>query len=273
MKTSTVAGGGGTQLHVVEKGNPNGKPILFIHGVSQCWLTWLRQLDSPLGDNYRLVAMDLRGHGKSEKPRDGYGDSRLWADDVHGVIAASGLDHPLLCSWSYGSLVILDYLRYYGEDAIRGVNFVGGVTKLGGEEAAAVFDPAFFALVPGFCSTDVETSLQALNGLLKRAYAQELSAEDHYRMLGYNATVPPHVRQGLLSRAIDNDDLLPKLRKPFLITQGMKDAVVKSSVISEQMNKIKHARIQLIEEAGHACFWEIAETFNQNLSEFIESIE
>lgn len=271
MKTSIIKGGGGTQLHIVEIGNPNGKPILFIHGISQCWLTWLRQLHSPLADHYHLVAMDLRGHGNSEKPRDRYGDSRLWADDVQAVITGIGLDHPLLCSWSYGSLVILDYLRHYGEEEIRGINFVGGVTKLGSEEAASVFDPGFLALVPGFFSSDVEASLRALDDLLKRAYAQELSAEDHYRMLGYNACVPPHVRQGLLSRTIDNDDLLPKLRKPVLVTQGMKDAVVKPSVISQQMSKIGHARVQLIAEAGHACFWEVAETFNEHLREFIES--
>lgn len=271
MKTSTVKGGGGTQLQVVEIGNPSGKPILFIHGFSQCWLTWLRQLNSPLAENYRLVAMDLRGHGSSEKPHDRYSDSRLWADDVHAVITAIGLDHPLLCSWSYGSLVILDYLRHYYEDEIHGVNFVGGITKLGGEAAASVLDPGFLALVPGFFSSNVEASLRALDDLLKRSYAQKLSAEDYYRMLGYNACVPPHVRQGLLSRTIDNDDLLPKLRKPFLITHGMKDAVVKPSVISRQMRKIGHAQVQLIPEAGHACFWEVAEKFNQNLREFIES--
>lgn len=39
MKHHTIAGGGGIQLHVVETGNPSGRPILFIHGSSQCWLT------------------------------------------------------------------------------------------------------------------------------------------------------------------------------------------------------------------------------------------
>lgn len=267
-----VRGGGGTQLNVVEFGKPKGMHILFIHGISQCWLTWLRQLDSPLANDYRLVAMDLRGHGNSEKPRDGYGDSRLWADDVRAVIAALQLDHPLLCSWSYGSLVTLDYLRHYGEDEIRGANFVGGVTKLGGEEAGAVFDPGFLALAPGFFASDVEASLSALDGLLSRCYGPELSAEDHYRMLGYNACVPPHVRLGMLSRTINNDDLLPKLRKPFLITHGMKDGVVKPTVISQQMAKISHARVQTMANAGHACFWDEAGPFNQNLREFLESM-
>jgi non-heme chloroperoxidase len=38
MKHHTITGGGGVRLHVVETGNPGGRPILFIHGFSQCWL-------------------------------------------------------------------------------------------------------------------------------------------------------------------------------------------------------------------------------------------
>ena len=86
MKHHIITGGEGCQLHLVETGNPDGQPILFIHGFSQCWMTWSRQLNSDLARNHRLIAMDLRGHGKSDKPRDGYDNSRLWADDVASVI-------------------------------------------------------------------------------------------------------------------------------------------------------------------------------------------
>ena len=70
--------------------------------------------------------------------------------------AHSSLDHPVLCGWSYGPLVILDYIRHYGEDDIRGANFVGGVTKLGSDEAASVLTPDFLSLIPGFFSTDAQ---------------------------------------------------------------------------------------------------------------------
>jgi non-heme chloroperoxidase len=68
MKHHTITGGGGVQLHVVETGDPNGRPILFIHGFSQCWLAWSRQLHSDLADRYRLVAMDMRGHAYRRNP-------------------------------------------------------------------------------------------------------------------------------------------------------------------------------------------------------------
>ena len=77
--------GGGVQLHVVEAGNPKGRAVLFIHGISQCSLAWSRQLSSDLADDHRLVAMDMRGHGLSDKPREGYDNSRLWADDVNAT--------------------------------------------------------------------------------------------------------------------------------------------------------------------------------------------
>jgi non-heme chloroperoxidase len=38
MRHCSVTGGGGIQLHVVETGNQTGRPIVFIHGLSQCWL-------------------------------------------------------------------------------------------------------------------------------------------------------------------------------------------------------------------------------------------
>ena len=44
MKNHKIAGGGGVQLHLVETGNPSGRTIMFLHGVSQSWLTWNRQL-------------------------------------------------------------------------------------------------------------------------------------------------------------------------------------------------------------------------------------
>jgi pimeloyl-ACP methyl ester carboxylesterase len=203
-----ITGGGGVRLHVLEAGDPKGRPIVFIHGFSQCSLAWTRQLTSTLADTFRLVSVDLRGHGLSDKPRDAYNDSKLWADDLRAIIQTLGLDHPVLCGWSYGPLVILDYLRHYGEEDVRGVSFVGGVTKLGSDEAVAVLSAGFLGLVPGFFSTDAEEGAHALESLVRMCFAGKLSAEERYLMLGYNLSVPHHVGQGLLSRSIDSDYLL-----------------------------------------------------------------
>ena len=46
MKSHKITGGGGIQLHLVETGNSRGRPIIFVHGFSQCGLAWSRQMSS-----------------------------------------------------------------------------------------------------------------------------------------------------------------------------------------------------------------------------------
>jgi non-heme chloroperoxidase len=265
-----VTGGGGVRLHVVETGNPAGRPILFVHGYSQNCLSWRRQLSSDLADEYRLVATDLRGHGRSDKPRQGYTDHVLWADDIAAVIRELRLEQPVLCGWSYGSIVILDYLREYGEDAIGGVMFVDALTKLGSDEALSVLTPELLSLVPGFFATEAEESVRALTSFVRMCFAEEPSLEDQYLMLGYNFAVPPYVRQALFSRSFDNDDLLPKIHKPVHVVHGAEDAVVKPSIVDQHKAGIPHARVHLMAGAGHAPFWDDAEEFNRLLRTFCE---
>jgi len=58
------------------------------------------------------------------------GEGRLWADDVAVTIRELDLERPVISGWSYGPLVILDYVRHFGEEAIGGIHFVGGISKL-----------------------------------------------------------------------------------------------------------------------------------------------
>jgi len=71
-----VTGGGGARLHVVETGNADGRALIFLHGFSQSWLAWQPQMCSDLAQDYRLVAVDLRGHGSSDKPDEGYAEGK-----------------------------------------------------------------------------------------------------------------------------------------------------------------------------------------------------
>jgi len=148
---------------------------------------------------------------------------------------------------------------------------VGAITKLGTDQAMSVLTPEFLGLVPGLFATEVEESVRSLDSLLRLCFAQ-LSAEDLYLMLGYNVSVPPYVRQALFSRSFDNDDLLPKLRKPVLITHGADDAVVRRAAVDQHKAAIAHAQIQMMANAGHACFWDDAAPFNRRLRTFAEGL-
>jgi pimeloyl-ACP methyl ester carboxylesterase len=223
---------------------------------------------SELARRYRLVAMDLRGHGSSERARDGYTDSRLWAADVDAAIRELELDQPILSGWSYGPLVILDYIRHYGEARIGGIHLVGAVTKLGSEAAAAALTPDFLAVVPRLFSSDVVESVGGLESLLRLCFTREPEQSDLYTMLGFGVSVPPFVRQAMLTRVVDNDDLLPTIAKPVLITHGALDAVVRPDIVAQHRARLPHAQIHIMPDAGHAPFWDDAAAFNRRLGAF-----
>jgi pimeloyl-ACP methyl ester carboxylesterase len=273
MKTYTVTGGGGLKLHVQETGNPNGKPILFIHGFSQCRLAWNKQLHSDLADDFRLVALDLRGHGLSEAPRDVYGDAQLWADDVHAVLTTLGLAHPVLSGWSYGGVIISDYVQHYGEAHIAGTNWVGAVSRLGDPLLQAGFLGAdFVATIPGVFAEHVGESVAALQKLLRLCVYAEPSPEDFYFFLGYNMIVPPYVRQGLFARQVNNDAIIATMRTPMLLSYGEQDLIVLPRMGQHIAGLARHARLSLYPQVGHAPFWEAPERFNRELREFRDSV-
>jgi pimeloyl-ACP methyl ester carboxylesterase len=271
IRTHQVTGGGGVQLHVEETGNRSGQPVLFIHGLSQSRLTWRRQLQSALAGDFRLVAMDLRGHGESGRPADAYGDCDLWAQDVAAVIRSLDLQRPILSGWSYGGVVICDYLSRYGEDQVGGIQLVGAISRLG-EPVLPFLGPRFLALIPDLFSTDAEQSVTALRAFGSLLTREPLAPADSYLVLGTAAAAPPRVRQGLLNRTLDYDDLLARLRTPVLITHGLEDEVILPVMADHHASTIRHARTSYYPGVGHAPFWEDPERFNADLRTFAASL-
>ena len=88
----------GVNLHYLEAGS--GTPILMIPGWSQTAEQFKYQL-SGLSDRYRVIAVDMRGHGESDKPEFGYKISRL-AKDTHDLIQALDLDEVNILGHSMG---------------------------------------------------------------------------------------------------------------------------------------------------------------------------
>ena len=82
----------------------------------------------------------------------------------------------------------------------------------------------------------------------------------------YEAT--PYVRQALFSRSFDNDDLLPRIHKPVLITQGTNDAVVKPTAVDKHKAGLARAHVHMVPNVSHAPFWDDAPGFNRRLREF-----
>lgn len=284
MKTYTVTGGGGLQLHVVEDGNPCGRPLLFIHGWSQSYLAWANQLDSSLTRNFRVVAMDNRGHGLSDKPRDVYGESKLWADDINSVITELALDRPVVSAWSYGGMVICDYIRVHGEANLGGVNFASSLTKVGTESAKEIIGEEFFDNAKKSMSENTEECIAGIEGYLwhkARISFRRVTGpvEDHtgsiepgldesYLVFGYNVIVPPFVRAQLFARTLENDDLLRNITVPVLISHGDKDEVVLPLAGEQLAALIPGAKYSVYENGGHRLPAENPKRFNRELRRF-----
>ena len=114
----------GNSLHYRDWGG-SGQPVVLVHGLASNCRIW--DLVAPiLSQQFRVVALDQRGHGLSFKPDEGY-DFATVVSDLDGVIDALELTHPIIAGHSWGGDVALEYdIAYPGK--ARGFCFVDGGT-------------------------------------------------------------------------------------------------------------------------------------------------
>jgi len=270
MKIHTIEGGSGLNLHVREWGNPDGLPILLIHGWSQCHMSWQRQYESDLAAEFRLVALDIRGHGMSDSPLDleSYADSQLWADDVAAIIGTLKLERPVLVGWSYGGLIMSDYVRVHGQDRISGINFAGAPPMLNEGAFGTLIGPGFMDHFEGATSPDMPTNIEAMKRFLHGCFEVPLAQPDFETALSYNVIVNPQVRLNLGSRDLDNTDVLEQLTVPVLVSHGRSDVVVLPAAAEYILEHCKTADASWYDGVGHAPFLEDATRFNLELAAF-----
>jgi len=269
MIIHTITGGGGVKLVAQETGVPDGPAILFIHGFSQSRHAWAKQLNSDLAARFRLIALDLRGHGDSERPRDKYGDSSVWAEDVNAVIEALELQRPVIVAWSYGGVVTCDYLRYFGDRNISGIVLVGAISKVG-TELVPHLGSQLLPIVDGLTCDDEEAGSRAVRRFAELCFHKQPPADEFEFVLRYNMQVPSYVRRSLFAREVSNADVLAKVRVPALIIHGLEDALVNSTFPEEHSKVIPHSRLVLFSDVGHSPFSEAPERFNAEVRSFCE---
>ena len=274
-KVHTVRGGGGLRLHVREWGQADGPPILFIHGWSQNHLCWAKQYESALVDEFRLVALDLRGHGMSEAPLEPehYTDGKLWADDVANIIAELGLHRPVLVGWSYGSFVICDYLRTHGQARVAGINFVEGAVKLGETAFGTLIGPGFLDHFVGATADDLPTNIQTMRSFVRACVVKPVPDDDLESAVCWNVVVPASIRANLAARTIDDDDVVRALEVPLLVTQGRADSVVLPAMAEHVLATCPTAEASWYEGVGHVPHLEEPERFNRELAELTRRVQ
>jgi non-heme chloroperoxidase len=234
-------------------------------------LCWSKQFEGPLADKFRLVAMDIRGHGQSEAPLDveSYTTGDLWADDIKNVIEALKLERSVLVGWSYAGLIISDYIRKYGDDDIAGVNFVDAAVGIGAQWFGTRIGPGFLDYAPLACSEDQTVALNAIRDFLHACFVKPITAGEMELAMGWNMLVNPQVRANLIRREEDFTPDLAKIQKPVLVTYGDADTVILPSMAKAIQDSVQNYEISEYPGVGHAPFIEEPVKFNAELEEFV----
>ncbi|MEM7465660.1 MAG: alpha/beta hydrolase [Pseudomonadota bacterium] len=264
----TIEGGGGLKLHVREWGDASAPAILFIHGWSQNHLCWTKQFDSNLTDQFRIVALDLRGHGQSESPHavEHYNNSQLWADDIKAIIDGLALSKTVLCGWSYGGLVIADYVRIHGTDNIGAINFVGAAPALNENALGTYIGPGFYENFEACTNPDLAISLPGIAKFVRDCFEIAPTQAEFEILLGFNAVVTPDVRANLAARDLDNSDLFGDIDVPVLVSHGREDRVVLPSSGELFFESCPKSTVCWHDGVGHAPFFEDPETYNNAIA-------
>jgi pimeloyl-ACP methyl ester carboxylesterase len=113
----------GLKLHIREW-HGDGHPFVLLHGLSSNSRTWDQVAIGLSAAGHRVITVDQRGHGLSDKPENGYDFATITAD-LARLIQVMDLDRPLLAGQSWGGNVLLEFGARYPNLA-GGIAFIDG---------------------------------------------------------------------------------------------------------------------------------------------------
>lgn len=269
-KQYTITAPDGVKLAVQESGNPDGLPIVFIHGLLGSHLNWEKQIsDAQLQQRYRLITFDMRGHGLSDKPEQesAYRDGKRWADDLRAVINQSHANKPLLVGWSLGGAVITNYLAAYGDGNISGAIYVDGVVEL---------NPT---LIPehevygAMTASDLKTHLDGERAFLQLCFYQQPDRTTFERLLANAALAAWPMQRAVPTMTIALEKGVKNVRVPLLFIYGEHDALVNPAASLARVKRINsRIQTQMFADSGHAPFIEEPARFNRTLATFASAL-
>jgi pimeloyl-ACP methyl ester carboxylesterase len=268
-----VASRDGTTIAYRVTGQPAARPVLLLHGWSANLTCW-GVAAAGLARRFRVIAVDLRGHGYSDAPESGYDDPVNWACDVAAVLAQeSDNGSAVLLGWSYGGLVLTDYLAVCGTAAVAGVVYVGAINGVGRDVPGGRIGAAMRTAIPDVFA---ERPARAV-----RAFAQFSDANtgpgadkgtDAQRLFGLGLSTPPRVRKALFTRTRDNAETLRGIDVPTLIVHGAADPIVDVVVARYTSRTIPGARLSLWDGGKHAPFIEDPARFCAEVVAFVDGL-
>ncbi len=265
------------KLNYIEAGK--GTPLVMIPGWSQSAAEYKHQIDE-FASKYHVYAIDMRGHGESEKPAYGYKVSRL-AKDVYDFINYISDDKVYLLGHSMGCSVIWNLIELFGEHKIRKIILVDQVPFIydnpdWDEEERKAAGPIFdaqvtFETINGL--SDPSSAMTVVDSLVGTMVTQAVKKEDFDWIISENIKMPSKYAALLLFNHSVSDwrDLIPRITLPTLIIGG------EASIFSVDALKWIHTQIRgsqleiFSEEEGgsHFMFFENPKKFNAIVEKFL----
>ncbi|MGA2396131.1 MAG: alpha/beta hydrolase [Candidatus Lustribacter sp.] len=266
----------GLELRYVEAGT--GAPLVLVHGWSHSAKLFDGQL-AGLNDRYRVLALDLRGHGLSDKPGHGMRLSRM-AKDVHEFLIALDLEGANVLGHGMGAAVLWSYWELFGPDRIAKLIFVD-------QSPFATANPTMteHEMTLAGSNFDLKNLFSEVNGIagvnggaVTYALIRGMTSKDTPRAIVDSIVLqdfrlPRRQAAKLLYEWATQDwrDTIPRITVPSFVI-GAKGSPVPFESQLWIRDQIKGARAEIFEadEGGsHFMFMENPKKFNDLIAEFI----
>lgn len=251
-----------------------GNPVLFIHGNSACKEAFSRQFESELSRKYRFIALDLPGHGNSDKAKDPEKTYSIegYASVVAEVVKSLQLENPVVVGWSLGGHIGLNMIQK--SQKLAGLLMTGtppiNISAEGFQEGFLPL-PLFKTLF-----SKVEFSRQEAAEFMSGG---GFDTEQFPFIVDAALKTDGYAREYLVKSMIqgvggNQKEIVEIDETPLCIVQGNEDKGINNKYIIEKVNykNLFHKKVYVIDNAGHAVFWEKSEEFNAILSVFLSQI-
>ncbi|HEU5098376.1 MAG TPA: alpha/beta hydrolase [Roseiflexaceae bacterium] len=251
----------GVRLQYAEQGDAAAHPIILLHGITDSWFSFSRVLPA-LAATYHVFALSQRGHGDSDRPKQGY-TMPDFAADVVAFLDALGLERATVVGHSMGSLVAQQVALAAPQRVARLV-LIGAAANARNINGASELQEAFDALedpVPADFAREFQasTAYQPLpDGFLDRMVAESLK-------------VPARVWSAAAAGSLGADYTaqLGRIQAPTLILWGAQDAYFPRAEQDALVGGLAKAVLKVYEDIGHCPHWERPEQFVCDLDAFI----
>lgn len=252
-----------------------GRPLLFVHGWSFSSRIWARQTEC-FARNYRCIAPDLRGHGRSMPSRSGYGIDVL-SSDVASFFDMLSLTDVTLAGWSLGVLAALAAYPTVQERVSAMVLVAGTAKYCSSEDYPYGLPPK----EPRSLSVLLKRNPhKAMDGFRRSMFSDEEDAAEQGAVASGQGVLPcsplpsPEILDLVLDTLVSADvrPVLPTVRVPTLIVHGDSDRICPADASRYIASRIPGAELVVIPGAGHAPMLSRANEFNAVLGTFLERV-